>query len=99
MHDCSKARPRRTIDTWELQVDYGQGYETVCTEATYRAAVAQWSCYRRNAPEYPARVVLRREPITAHWQVEQLFAHDAHRNPLASTTAPEGSSTPPSHDE
>ena len=39
---------RKTYDEWELQGNYGHGWEILTTEESYRAARAQLRCYREN---------------------------------------------------
>lgn len=54
---------RKTRDTWELHVNYGQGWEHEVTEFSWRAAREQAATYRREVPQYPVRLLKRREPI------------------------------------
>lgn len=54
---------RKTRDTWELHVNYGQGWEHEVTEFSFRAARDQRRAYRENCPEYPVKLVKRRERI------------------------------------
>lgn len=49
------AYERKTIDTWELQLNYGYGWEFTREEA--RARLKE---YRENQPQYPARLVKKR---------------------------------------
>lgn len=53
---------RKTKDVWEIQVDYGYGWECETTEETSSEAKAQARCYRENV-HYPVRIVKKREPI------------------------------------
>ena len=46
----------RTIKTWEIQIDYGQGFERVHTEHSRKEASARLSDYRDNEPGYPIRL-------------------------------------------
>lgn len=55
---------RKTRDVWHFLVNYGQGWEHETTEATRAEAVAQRKCYAENCPQYPTRIVKRRERIT-----------------------------------
>lgn len=41
---------------YEVQGNYGHGWEMVTTEETRAAAVEQRRCYDENEPEYPHRV-------------------------------------------
>ncbi len=54
---------RKTIDTYEVQGNYGQGWEMVTTEATYKEAKEQKKCYDQNEPQYAHRVKVVREKI------------------------------------
>lgn len=53
---------RKTKDEYEIQGNYGQGFECVTTEATWREAKAQIKCYRENEP-YQFRIVKKRVKI------------------------------------
>lgn len=55
---------RLTRDVWELHVDYGHGWEHEITEATFREARERRKEYRENCPQYPTKIVSRRERIT-----------------------------------
>jgi hypothetical protein len=50
------AYKRKTRDEYEIQGDYGGGYEMVTTESTWRDARAQIKCYRENEPGIPFRI-------------------------------------------
>ena len=54
------AYERKTIDTWELQLNYGYGWEYTLTEFTREEARARLKEYRENQPQYPARLVKKR---------------------------------------
>lgn len=58
------ARQRKTRDTWQLHVHYGQGWEHEVTEFTLREARQRQREYRENCPEYRTKIVLKRERIT-----------------------------------
>lgn len=62
---------RKTIDVFEVHVDYGQGYEEVHSEFSYYDALATLKDYRQNTPEYPAKIKRGREPKT-NYTPEQL---------------------------
>ena len=53
---------RKTYDEWEIQVNYGQGFECDTTESTWKDAKAQAKTYRENVP-YPVRIVKKRVKI------------------------------------
>lgn len=53
------AYERKTIDTWELQLNYGYGWEYTLTEYTKKEARERLKEYRENQPQYPARLVRR----------------------------------------
>ncbi len=50
---------RKTADEWEIQGNYGHGWECVTTEETWKDAKAQVKCYRANESA-PFRVVKKR---------------------------------------
>jgi hypothetical protein len=54
---------RKTADEYEIQGNYGQGFECVTTEATRTAARDQLKCYRENEPNVPHRIVKKRVKI------------------------------------
>lgn len=51
---------RKTIDEWEIQGNYGYGFECVTTEESRQAAREQLKCYRENEPQYLHRIVKKR---------------------------------------
>ncbi len=51
---------RKTVDMFEIHVNYGKGYECVCTEFTIAAAQTTLLAYKENSPEYPAKFVCKR---------------------------------------
>ena len=53
------SRERKTVDGWEIQSDYGQGWECECFEWTRTDAKQRLKEYRANSP-YPVRSVKRR---------------------------------------
>ena len=53
---------RKTKDEYEIQGNYGYGWETVTTEETFRAAKEQVKCYRDNEPG-SHRIKMVRVPI------------------------------------
>jgi hypothetical protein len=54
-----KMYKRRTIDEYEVQGNYGHGWEMVITEETRKAAKEQRKCYDNNET-YPHRIVKKR---------------------------------------
>lgn len=54
---------RMTVDTWEIWVNYGCGWEHECTEFSARDARTNLKLYRENCP-YPARIRKRRMRIS-----------------------------------
>lgn len=50
---------RKTYDEWEIQVNYGYGWECETVEFTWKEAKAQAKCYRENI-NYPIRIVKKR---------------------------------------
>lgn len=57
------AYQRKTKDVFEVQGDYGLGWETVCEEETMADAKKQMRCYNVNERQYPHRIKKRRERI------------------------------------
>lgn len=53
------ARERKTIDEFDIEGDYGDGYEVVTCEATWWAAKKCVKEYRTNEP-FPFRIKKRR---------------------------------------
>lgn len=53
---------RKTRDIWEVQVNYGYGWDTETTEETASEAKKQARTYRENI-NYTVRVVKKREKI------------------------------------
>lgn len=64
------AYQRKTRDYYEVQGYYGNqyGWECVTAEDTYKAAKVQLKCYDDNEPQYPHRIVKRREKIEGTYQ-------------------------------
>lgn len=56
------AYKRKTVDRWDIETNYGYGWETECSEYTWGEAKAQAICYRKNI-RGDVRVVKRREKI------------------------------------
>jgi hypothetical protein len=54
---------RKTRDVWEVQGNYGQGWECVTAEDTWKEARERVREYRENEPQYPHQVKLVRERI------------------------------------
>jgi len=55
------ARLRKTIDVFQVFVDYGQGKEYTCAEFTSSAARRTLDEYRKNSPEYPVEMKRKRD--------------------------------------
>lgn len=56
---------RKTVDTWEVQADYGHGYgwECVCTELKFREAytrLLEYRCYDVYAKRLRVKLVRER---------------------------------------
>lgn len=64
-------KQRKTIDTYEIQGNYGYGWECVTTELTLYDANKQARIYNENEPQYAHRVRLKREPFNAEERAEQ----------------------------
>lgn len=54
---------RKTRDTWELWINYGQGWEHELTEYSFKEIRDRRREYRENCPQYPTRIRMRREKI------------------------------------
>jgi hypothetical protein len=65
------AKARTTLDFWDIQVNYGQGWESEIEEFSWLAAKEQLRSYRVNAPQYPVRAVKKRDKLTKY-TAEQL---------------------------
>lgn len=57
------SQQRKTIDTWEIQSNYGNGWEIECTELNQYAMKINRNAYLENSL-YPVRVVKKRVPKT-----------------------------------
>jgi len=57
---------RKTVDVWEVQGNYGQGWECVTAEYTYREARERLHEYRENEPGTSFRLKLTRERRTIY---------------------------------
>lgn len=55
---------RKTRDVYEIQGDYGWGWECVTTETTWTDAKDMVKCYRENERGVPFRIKKTREKIT-----------------------------------
>ena len=56
---------RKTRDVYEIQVNYGfNGYECVTCEETLMDAKRTLRDYRENEPQYPSRIIKKREKIS-----------------------------------
>lgn len=55
---------RKTRDIWEVQGNYGYGWDMVTTEESHKEAIAMLKCYQENERNYPHRIVKKRERIT-----------------------------------
>jgi hypothetical protein len=54
---------RKTKDVWEVQGNYGYGWEMVTTEESRSDAKKQLACYDENEPNVPHRLKMVREKI------------------------------------
>lgn len=52
---------RKTIDTYELWINYGQGFEHELTEESYKEIKDRLKEYRDNCPQYPVKMKRKRE--------------------------------------
>lgn len=51
---------RKTVDEYEIQGNYGSGWEAVTAEENRKAAREQLKCYNENERQYPHRIVKKR---------------------------------------
>lgn len=54
---------RSTKDVFEIQGNFGQGWECVTAEETRKDAGVQLRCYRENDTKYSYRIVKKREKL------------------------------------
>ena len=54
---------RKTRDVYEVQGNYGYGWDVVTTENTREKALIMLACYRENEPRASHRIVKKREKI------------------------------------
>lgn len=54
---------RKTRDEYEIQGNYGCGWEALFTEETWKEAREQLRCYDENERQYAHRIVKRRVKI------------------------------------
>jgi hypothetical protein len=59
------AYTRKTVDTWQLWIYYGQGWEHELTEYSRGEARQRQKEYRDNCPQYPSKIKTKREKVTA----------------------------------
>lgn len=59
------AYKRKTVDTWQLHVNYGYnlGFEHELTEHSYKEARQRLKEYRENCPQYATKLVYKRERV------------------------------------
>jgi len=55
---------RKTVDVYEIQGNYGYGWDMVTVESSYKDAKAMLKCYRENENRYSHRIVKKREKIS-----------------------------------
>jgi hypothetical protein len=48
--------PKTVEYEYDIQQDFGYGWETVCCELTPEKAEEMKRCYQANQPEYPVRI-------------------------------------------
>ena len=58
------AYKRKTRDVFEIQGNYGCGWETLLEEETLSDAKKQLRCYNENEANYPHRIKRHREKIS-----------------------------------
>lgn len=55
---------RTTVDVYQIHVNYGQGWEYECAEFTHFYARQCKRDYIKNVPQYPVKIVKKREKKT-----------------------------------
>ena len=53
-------KTRKTRDEYQIQGNYGYGWEEITAEETRKDAIIQLKCYRENEPMYQHRIVKKR---------------------------------------
>jgi hypothetical protein len=56
---------RKTSDEWIIQGNYGQGFEDVDINETYKLAKENYKLYKENEPQYAHRLIKHRIKIEA----------------------------------
>lgn len=57
-------RKRKTRDRWDMETNWGEGWETECSEYTLKEAREQAKCYQENAcGRFSVRLTKHRERI------------------------------------
>lgn len=64
---------RKTFDEWEVQANYGDGWDVVTTEETRKEAYEQMKCYDENEIGVPHRIVKKRRRY--QWCIDRRTAH------------------------
>lgn len=58
------AYKRKTIDRWDIETDWGEGWEAECSEYSLKEAKEQAKCYRENSMGiFAVRITKHHEPI------------------------------------
>lgn len=59
------AYKRKTRDVWNIEANYGygHGWEVEYSEYSFREAKERIKEYRENCPQYPVRIIKKRERI------------------------------------
>lgn len=55
---------RKTVDEYQLHINYGNGYEHEISEDTRKEIYQRVKEYRLNCPQWPVTVVIKRVKIT-----------------------------------
>ena len=62
---------RKTVDAWVLEGNYGCGWEYLLTEYTKKEGMERLREYRENQPQYPVRLIKKRErKAAAVWMIQ-----------------------------
>lgn len=57
------AYQRKTRDVYDIQGNYGYGWDDLTEETSLKDAKAQLKCYNENEPNIPHRIMKRREKV------------------------------------
>ena len=71
---------RKTRDRWDIETNYGYGWDVECSEYTYKEAKDRLKEYRENVYGAGIRMRKRREPVglypVGHEEINGLAVHE-----------------------